>query len=81
MFRIKFYFLIIVLATNIFAGDIPGIENFPGNIGVYAVKIDATANGFVPLEEIQLNSTNLFPLASTFKIFVLLEVMKKINSG
>lgn len=77
----KFYLFIIVLATNIFAIAIPGIENFTGNIGVYAVKVDTTANGFVPLEEIQLNPTNLFPLASTFKIFVLLEVMKKINSG
>ncbi len=77
----RLFLLIIFLAINTFAAAIPGIDGFTGNIGLYAAKLDVSANVFVPLEELRHNETNLFPLASAFKTFVLLEVMKKINSG
>ncbi len=62
-------------------GEVPFVDRFTGVVGVYAAVVDPDADSYEELAVVRYGETRAFPLASTFKLFVLLEVMKAVDSG
>lgn len=60
---------------------IPFVEEFSGRLGFYAVTVDPDADTFEPLSVLRYNESARHPLASSFKLFVLLEVMHQLDAG
>jgi len=77
----KYILLTLLLLSNVKGSSFPNTNNFSGKIGVYAAIVNTSSNTYFPEKEICINDTELFPLASAFKTFVLLEVIKKIDAG
>ena len=61
--------------------EVPFVDRFTGVVGVYAAVVDPDADSYEELAVVRHGETRSFPLASTFKLFVLLEVMKAVDSG
>lgn len=61
--------------------EIPGVEQFSGIVGLYVAVVDPEADGYRELDVRRYGEDRAFPLASTFKLFVLLEVMQAIDRG
>jgi beta-lactamase class A len=84
--RFFFSFVLIVVILYCISGpnavsQPASTEDFSGILGYYAACIDQNAPEFSPRELVEYNETLAFPLASTFKIFVLLEVLRAVDSG
>ncbi len=61
--------------------EVPFVDGFTGAVGIYAAVVDPDADSYEELAVVRYGETRAFPLASTFKLFVLLEVMKAVDSG
>lgn len=60
---------------------VPFVDDFSGRLGFYAATIDPDADAFEPLSALRHNESASHPLASSFKLFVLLEVMRQLDAG
>lgn len=59
----------------------PPTSGFTGDIGVYAVTISPAATEFLPISEVSSNPDQSFPLASSFKPFVLHAALRDVDAG
>ena len=61
--------------------SVPFVADFSGRLGFYAATVDPGADAFEPLNVLRHNESAAYPLASSFKLFVLLEVVRQLDAG